>query len=146
MSCRVGIEPQPIRPRTSPSPNPARTLHRDLKSVHVACTSCSIRFFDMHHRRGISGWSRALIWTQRFFLAATPSIAAHCSNRTALARFSAWDTSSERYDPDKFSEVVERCGWTKVHGETYAEEFQPALLILVRKTRTARRGKRSPLP
>lgn len=41
----------------------------------------------------------------------------------------------KRYDPDKLAEVVERCGWKQVHRESYAEEFQPAMLMLFRKTR-----------
>lgn len=52
----------------------------------------------------------------------------------------------KRYDPDKLSEVVERCGWTEIHRETYAEEFQPAMLMLFRKTRTTRQTKRSQRP
>ncbi len=41
----------------------------------------------------------------------------------------------KRYEPDKLADVVERSGWKLVHRELYAEEFQPARLMLFRKMR-----------
>lgn len=46
----------------------------------------------------------------------------------------------KRYEPEELAAVVERSGWKLVHRESYAEEFQPAMLMLFRKVRQTALG------